>query len=137
MTTFLPLLNRPLLSSSIPLLGLGVGLGVSLHHPSSPFRLSSTPKSLIHCQFNQPHSPAGADQTWSFPSSSLQNLRHGNISPETAKQVSFGSVLGLGLGITLRIFSKALVLAVGLGVIVVQVGYNSLFVIDSRQLTSN
>lgn len=117
---FLPLINRPILYSSIPLLGLSLPL--ALHHPSSPFRISQSPQSLIHCQFNQPHSSPVGDQSWSFPSETLRNPGFGRISPATAKQISLGSVLGLGLGITLRIFSKALVLAVGLGVIVVQVG---------------
>lgn len=118
MISFLPLLNRPLLTTGLGL-GLGLSLPLALHHPSSPFRLSPT---TIHCQFDQPHSsPIATDQTWSVPSNSLRNIKYGNISPKTARQVSFGSVLGLGLGITLRIFSKALVLAVGLGVIAVQV----------------
>ncbi|KAK2761174.1 hypothetical protein FQN54_001695 [Arachnomyces sp. PD_36] len=123
--SFLPLLNRPLLYTSIPLLGLSLSLPLAAHHLSS----SSPSKSLIHCQYSSP-SPISdhPSSSWSFPSESLRNLRCGHISASTARQISLGSVLGLGLGISLRIFSKALVLAIGVGVIVVQFaaskGYN-------------
>lgn len=43
------------------------------------------------------------------------------LNPAAIKQISFGSIVGLGLGVLVSAFSKMLVLVVGVGVVVVQV----------------
>jgi uncharacterized membrane protein (Fun14 family) len=47
--------------------------------------------------------------------------RTGLLNPQTMRQVSLGSVLGLVAGVGLRAFSKALVVILGMGVVFVEV----------------
>lgn len=43
------------------------------------------------------------------------------MNPQAIKQISFGSLVGLGLGVLVSAFSRMLVLVVGVGVVVGQV----------------
>ncbi|KAL1878960.1 hypothetical protein Plec18167_004255 [Paecilomyces lecythidis] len=131
MTTFLsPLLHRPLLYASIP-----VGVGLSLLHPSSPFRAAP-----IQCQYVSPYPNihASQDSGWAFdPKTEPLLQKQGKTGPRnssgwlnasTLRQLSLGSVLGVLAGLGLRAFSKALVVLLGVGVVVVEwaasKGYN-------------
>lgn len=44
-----------------------------------------------------------------------------SINPKAVRQISMGSLMGLGLGVVVSAFSKMLVLIAGLGIVVVQV----------------
>ncbi|KAJ9407327.1 hypothetical protein DTO045G8_4891 [Paecilomyces variotii] len=131
MTTFLsPLFHRSLFYASIP-----VGVGLSLLHPSSPFCAAP-----IQCQYVAPYrSPHGSpDSGWALdPNTDPLLQKQGKTGPRnsngwlnasTLRQLSLGSVLGVLAGLGLRIFSKALVVLLGVGVVVVEwaasKGYN-------------
>ena len=47
--------------------------------------------------------------------------REGRLNPAAIKQISLGSILGLGAGVLLSAFSRSLTLLVGLGIVVWQV----------------
>jgi hypothetical protein len=100
-------------------LGLGVSLGLSAAtlHPSSPFRTAP-----MRCDYAQ---PAPVYQKSVFHSDSAgqkqKPTRNGLLNPQTMRQVSLGSVLGLVAGVGLRAFSKALVVLLGMAVVLVEV----------------
>lgn len=106
---------------------LGVGLGLSLS-PLSPFR--STP---IQCQYTAPYPRAteSAESGWAVDSQDSLLGKQGISGPSTTssgiftasnmRQVSLGSVLGLVAGVGLRAFSKALVVLLGMGLVLVEV----------------
>ncbi|KAJ5865324.1 uncharacterized protein N7529_007240 [Penicillium soppii] len=113
-------------------LGLGVGIGLSAAtlHPLSPFRAAP-----MLCDYAAPHpqqSTLNKDPGWAVNSESAQKSRPrtGLLNPQTMRQVSLGSVLGLVAGVGLRAFSKALVVILGMGVVFVEFaaskGYNIL-----------
>jgi hypothetical protein len=133
MTTLL--LSRPLIySCAIPL-----GIGLSLLHPSSPFR-----QPRLQCQYVAPvYNPhASSTETgWAFPvdrdpvaakqgrtaTTGTQESAGGILTASTMRQVSLGSVLGLAAGLGLRVFSKALVFFLGVGIVLVEVGGPALY----------
>ncbi|EED18111.1 conserved hypothetical protein [Talaromyces stipitatus ATCC 10500] len=123
---------RPVLTTTCTLLGTGIGL--SLLVPSSPFR--SPP---LQCQYTAPYySPtASPDSGWSLAGSEAvaKQGRTSSTQPGTGllnarfmRQVSLGSVLGLATGLGLRVFSKALVFVLGIGIVFIEwaasKGYN-------------
>jgi len=82
---------------------------------------------------SSPHSPSAAD----FSSSPYTHSRDAKtplskdgktLNPAAVKQISLGSILGLGAGLILSAFSTSLTLAIGLGIVAWQVaarkGYN-------------
>lgn len=48
-------------------------------------------------------------------------LKGGKLNPDAVKQISFGGMLGLGLGVLFSMLSRMLVLVLGIGVVVWQV----------------
>lgn len=48
-------------------------------------------------------------------------MKNGTLNPAAVKQISFGSILGLGVGVLLSSFSRSLTLVLGLGIVVWQV----------------
>ncbi|KAJ5836598.1 hypothetical protein N7447_002624 [Penicillium robsamsonii] len=115
-------------------LGLGVGLGLSAAtmHPLSPFR--AVP---MKCEYAVPQkTDFSNDSGWAInPAKSVGQKesprgRNGLLNAETMRQVSLGSVLGLVAGVGLRAFSKALVVILGMGVVLIEYaaskGYNIL-----------
>ncbi|GAB1213158.1 hypothetical protein ATERTT37_002307 [Aspergillus terreus] len=119
---------------------LGVGLGLSLSlHPLSPFRASP-----MQCQYSAPYyrpdSQASPDSPWAMNSQDPLLRKQGTTRPQSTgsglltasnmRQVSMGSVLGLVVGVGLRAFSRALVVLIGMGVVVIEwaasKGYNIL-----------
>lgn len=117
---------------SILRLGLGVGLGISAAtlHPFSPFHVAP-----MQCQYNAPFSQSNADTPWAVKpeesllqkkgrTTGLTQERGGFLTKENMRQVSLGSVLGLVAGVGLRAFSKALVVLLGMGVVLVEVCYS-------------
>ncbi|KAJ5360395.1 hypothetical protein N7517_009586 [Penicillium concentricum] len=114
-------------------LGLGVGLGLSAAtmHPLSPFRAAP-----MKCEYAVPQRTGFSnDAGWAVnPAESAGQKqsprRNGLLNAETMRQVSLGSVLGLVAGVGLRAFSKALVVILGMGVVLIEYaaskGYNIL-----------
>ncbi|GES65898.1 FUN14 family protein [Aspergillus terreus] len=119
---------------------LGVGLGLSLPlHPLSPFRASP-----MQCQYSAPYyrsdSQTSPDSPWAMNSQDPLVRKQGATRPQSTgsglltasnmRQVSMGSVLGLVVGVGLRAFSRALVVLLGMGVVVIEwaasKGYNIL-----------
>lgn len=109
-------------------LGLGVGIGLSAAtiHPSSPFRAAP-----MRCDYAAPpqvyeKDVYDKDSRWTAHPESVgqktrSNKRTGMLNAQTMRQVSLGSVLGLVAGVGLRAFSKALVVILGMGVVLVEV----------------
>ncbi|EAW17979.1 uncharacterized protein NFIA_079200 [Aspergillus fischeri NRRL 181] len=118
---------------------LGVGLGLSLSlHPLSPFRASP-----MQCQYSAPYyrvdSQTSSESGWTLDRNDPAIAKQGRTGPRTAsgiltasnmRQVSLGSVLGLVVGVGLRAFSRALVVLLGMGIVLVEwaasKGYNIL-----------
>lgn len=48
-------------------------------------------------------------------------MKGGKLNPDAIKQISFGGILGLGLGVLFSMLSRMLVLLLGVGVVVWQV----------------
>jgi hypothetical protein len=115
------LLTRPYI------LGAGIGLSLLLPLRAAPLQCQYT------APYSNPHAPpesgwslAGseaaakqgrtsyAQERSSRPSTGLLNAR-------CMRQISLGSVLGLATGLGLRVFSKALVFVLGVGIVVVEV----------------
>jgi hypothetical protein len=115
---------RPLFRTA----ALGAGLGLSLLHPSSPLRSSP-----MQCQYNAPYynRHASPETGWSLDPNSPVVEKQGRTSSAAAgdrllsawavRQMSLGSVLGLATGLGLRVFSKALVFFLGVGIVLVEV----------------
>ena len=109
-------------SSSILRLGLGVGIGLSAAtmHPLSPFRAAP-----MLCDYASPlpqQSTFNKEPEWAAGGKPVgQKSRSGLLNAESMRQVSLGSVLGLVAGVGLRAFSKALVVILGMGVVLVEV----------------
>lgn len=104
-------------------LGVGIGLSAATMHPLSPFRAAP-----MQCQYAVPRqSSFTKDSEWTVnPAESVgqkqsHSKRNGLLNAETMRQVSLGSVLGLVAGVGLRAFSKALVVILGMGVVLVEV----------------
>lgn len=74
-------------------------------------------------------SPAALSDSAVFSSSAGNNgtkknvpvLKGGKLNPDAVKQISFGGMLGLGLGVLFSMLSRMLVLVLGIGVVVWQV----------------
>ena len=111
--------------------GLGVGLSLSLS-PASPFRSASAP---IQCQYTAPYyrpeTHISPETGWAVNRDDPVLQKQGRTSssrssrwltPRTMRQISLGSVLGLVAGVGLRAVSRVLVVALGMGVVLVQVG---------------
>lgn len=130
------LLSRPLFytCTAVPL-----GVGLSLLHPSSPLRLPG-----LQCQYVAPvYSPKAFPETgWAMPvdrdptamkqgrtttagtAEKETDTRRGSggiLTASMMRQISLGSILGLAVGLGLRVFSKALAFCFGVGVIIVEV----------------
>lgn len=128
------LLSRPLLytCAAVPL-----GVGLSLLHPSSPLCLPR-----LQCQYVAPvYSPKAFPETgWAMPvdrdpiavkqgrtttataeKESDKRGAGGILTASMMRQISLGSVLGLAVGLGLRVLSKALVFCFGVGVVIVEV----------------
>jgi hypothetical protein len=95
-------------------------LAVALGLASIPFLTPGRPT-------HNDTSPAPSDSAL-FSSSPGSNAKKstpvfndGGLNPAAVKQISFGSVLGLGLGVLFSMFSRMLVLLVGVGIVVWQV----------------
>lgn len=103
-------------------LGLGVGLGLSAAtmHPLSPFRAAP-----MLCDYASPlpqQSTFKKEPEWAIGTGAGQKQSKRTVlNSETMRQVSLGSVLGLVAGVGLRAFSKALVVILGMGVVLVEV----------------
>ncbi|CAG7926757.1 unnamed protein product [Penicillium olsonii] len=117
-------------SSSILRLGLGVGIGLSAAtmHPLSPFRAAP-----MLCDYASPlpqQSTFQKEPELAIGGKPTKQSRTGILNAENMRQVSLGSVLGLVAGVGLRAFSKALVVILGMGVVLVEYaaskGYNIL-----------
>ncbi|CAI7589960.1 unnamed protein product [Penicillium bialowiezense] len=117
-------------SSSILRLGLGVGIGLSAAtmHPLSPFRAAP-----MLCDYASPlpqQSTFKKEPEWAVNGKPAQKSRTGLLNAESMRQISLGSVMGLVAGVGLRAFSKALVVILGMGVVLVEYaaskGYNIL-----------
>ncbi|PGH18251.1 hypothetical protein AJ79_00590 [Helicocarpus griseus UAMH5409] len=124
-----PLLTR-LLPSRPLLFAVPLGLSLSIGHT-----VYSGYRNPIFCDGPPGFAAGPGYSTQPEPSSSstlsqaAEKIRsRGGISEESARQISLGSVLGLLAGIGLRIFSRALVFALGLGILGVEwaasKGYN-------------
>ncbi|EEH36907.1 hypothetical protein PAAG_07325 [Paracoccidioides lutzii Pb01] len=119
----LPFLTRLLVPARPIIFALPLGLALS----SALFQ-----RQPIHCDAPAPFSAAGHSQSSSSSSTWFQTANpvrsRGGISEKTAGQISLGSVLGLLAGIGLRIFSRALVFALGITILGIQwaasKGYN-------------
>lgn len=119
-------------------LGLGVGLGISAAtlHPLSPFRAAP-----MQCQYSAPFSQTQGESSWATKPEEVLLQKQGRTSPvqregrflnkENMRQVSLGSVLGLVAGVGLRAFSKALVVILGMGVVLIEVCSLSCFSLSS------
>lgn len=108
-------------SSSILRLGLGVGIGLSAAtmHPLSPFRAAP-----MLCDYASPlpqQSTFKKEPEWAVNGKPAQKSRTGLLNAESMRQISLGSVMGLVAGVGLRAFSKALVVILGMGVVLVEV----------------
>lgn len=123
MTTLL--LTRP----SKTLLYTTLPISLFLLHPSSPLRAPP-----LQCQFTAPvpvpAQHAGPEHSaWAFdPAAQKQGTTSGSnkndgrwLTPVTMRQISLGSLLGVLAGLGLRAFSRVVVFAVGVGVVVVEV----------------
>ena len=118
---------------------VGVGIGLSFFYPSSPFRLPP-----MHCQFapsNRSPYDSAPDSAWAVPPDELvekqsqiapgrhhDSRSHSNsrfLTVTMMRQISLGGVLGLATGLGLRVFSRALALVLGVGLVVVEVEYPS------------
>lgn len=103
-------------------LGVGIGLSAATMHPLSPFRAAP-----MQCQYAVPQQSFSKDSEWAVnPAESVgqkqvRPRRTGLLNAETMRQVSLGSVLGLVAGVGLRAFSRALVVILGMGVVLVEV----------------
>jgi hypothetical protein len=92
-------------------------------HPLSPFRAAP-----MQCQYAVPQQPTfNRDSGWAVNSAESLGQKQGRprqtglLNAETMRQVSLGSVLGLVAGVGLRAFSKALVVILGMGVVLLEV----------------
>ncbi|OQE40144.1 hypothetical protein PENCOP_c006G02217 [Penicillium coprophilum] len=113
-------------------LGVGIGLSAATMHPLSPFRAAP-----MKCEYAVPQrTGVSNDAGWTVKSTESAGQKqsprgqNGLLNAETMRQVSLGSVLGLVAGVGLRAFSKALVVILGMGVVIVEYaaskGYNIL-----------
>lgn len=53
-------------------------------------------------------------------------FKNDKLNPDAVKQISFGGILGLGLGVLFSMFSRMLVLLVGVGIVFWQVSLRHL-----------
>jgi hypothetical protein len=103
-------------------LGVGIGLSAATMHPLSPFRAAP-----MKCEYAVPQQTGfHKDSGWVVnPAESMGQKqspkRNGLLNAETMRQISLGSVLGLVAGVGLRAFSKALVVILGMGVVLIEV----------------
>ncbi|KAL1967652.1 hypothetical protein VTN77DRAFT_2909 [Rasamsonia byssochlamydoides] len=133
------LLSRPLLYTCT-----AAGVGLCLLHPSSPFQLrlpqlQAIQIQPIQCQYiGVSYNPHASPETgWAFPvdrdplaqkqgrttataNRTERERSRGFLTASTMRQISLGSVLGLAVGLGLRVFSKALVFVLGVGVVIVE-----------------
>ena len=119
-----------LLSRTSAVLGASIGLSLSLS-PLSPFRAAP-----MQCQYTAPY-PRTGDNTipgWGISPDDPVLVKQGRtgrnvwgngndgiLTASNMRQVSLGSVLGLVAGVGLRAFSRALVVLLGMGVVLVEV----------------
>ncbi|KAA8641856.1 uncharacterized protein ATNIH1004_010795 [Aspergillus tanneri] len=119
--------NLLLFSRTSAILGVGLGLSFSLS-PLSPFR--SAP---MQCQYAAPYPRSEAlDPNWAIhprdpllhkqgtTTGTRTTTESGVFTASNMRQVSLGSVLGLVAGVGLRVFSKALVVLLGMSIVVVE-----------------
>ncbi|KAI1738326.1 hypothetical protein F4680DRAFT_187394 [Xylaria scruposa] len=89
-------------------LGLSVGTGVSLRWTSPRVRFDS-----------HAHSPLSSDFSTSSPA--YREEKRETLNPELMKQLSGGSVTGFLTGLLVSVFSRTLVLLLGVSVVIVQI----------------
>lgn len=117
-------LSRPFLVTGSLTFGLGLGL------------LHSMRARPIQCQYTAPYynQHASPETGWSLvnvPAAAKQGrttIQHhakeedgGFLTASLMRQVSLGSVLGVVAGLGLRVFSRALVFFLGVGIVLVEV----------------
>ena len=107
--------------------------------PISPFPLRHRPLLLTSAALGfsipllAPHIPTLFDASFSSSSSSSPTYTHSrdaqtpltkdsrSLNPAAVKQISLGSILGLGAGVLVSAFSRTLTLLLGVGIVIVQV----------------
>ncbi|KAK3939956.1 hypothetical protein QBC46DRAFT_386719 [Diplogelasinospora grovesii] len=108
---------RQLLSRRNAIIGVTAGLGLTAggiaasrqQHFIQPMRLDSLPPASSRSYSTGPkHTPA-------------EPLNSSVLSPEVIKQLSGGSLSGFAIGVLVSVFSKTLVLLLGLGIVAIQV----------------
>ncbi|OCT50501.1 hypothetical protein CLCR_07668 [Cladophialophora carrionii] len=109
-------LRRPVL------VAFGLTASLPFLQPSSLIRLDSSPSSPPAAEFSS--SPYSHSRNAKTPLT-----RDGkSINPAAVKQISLGSILGLGAGLVVSAFSTSLTLLIGLGIVAWQLaarrGYN-------------
>lgn len=118
-----------LLTRPSAILGLGLGTSLCLN-PLSPFRAPP-----MQCQYTAPYYRPEAQTTaetgWEIPANDPALNKQGKTSTTSGggglltarnmRQASMGSVLGLVAGVGLRAFSRALVVLIGMGIVLVEV----------------
>ncbi|OAX80510.1 hypothetical protein ACJ72_05158 [Emergomyces africanus] len=110
-----PFLTRLLQPARPFLFAVPLGLSLSLSLPR---------RQPILCDFAGPFTATGHSHHSNSPlsetASSIRTTSQSGLSEKTARQISLGSVLGLLAGLGLRIFSRALVFALGLTILGVE-----------------
>lgn len=127
----LPLLRPTLLPRTRPVL-IAFGLSLPLFSPRPAITLDSSPASAA--------SFSSAPYTHSRDARTPLTKDGRTLNPAAVKQISLGSILGLGAGVLLSAFSKSLTLMLGLGIVVWQVCSDFTLVVrdnvkDTRKLT--
>jgi uncharacterized membrane protein (Fun14 family) len=107
-----PRLLSPLTLSTITL----TTTSLLLFQPSSPFALPSLRACPLLCDSPSPTSSYNYTSDAQTPLTTPNN----NLNPAIFKQISFGSILGLGAGLLIGTFSRALALLLGMSIVGVQ-----------------
>lgn len=108
--------NRPLLLTS-------AALGFSI-----PFFASPRFPALLDT--SSPVSFSSSSYTHSPDAKTPLNKDSKSINPAAVKQISLGSILGLGAGVLVSAFSRTLTLLLGVGIVVVQVRFGGLHILS-------
>lgn len=85
---------------------------------SIPFLVSNTPTLLDSFA---PYSTSSPAYTHSRDAKTPLTKNSRSINPAAVKQISLGSIIGLGAGVLVSAFSRTLTLLLGVGIVIVQV----------------